>query len=356
MFMPKKQNGFLKSKKLLYLLPILLFAAVGGYFVFASQAAQRGDRVSHGFNEYWNYGDFNNYVPQPGDTLKGTIDIDINSDEENTYTTAYQAIFITAYDTKVYKPMNGNCVWRFGCTVSSVNTASIDAAVAQYYNEGLGVHKHRVAICFNIPANTTFAGTAFTYTLQRTSYVPTHTTPSDNWVTSAEGHADGSCESNPSAAGFVLDGINDACGGTLPCDDGTGPGAGPGTFTGMSGSGGNGTGGNGTGNNGQGTGPGPGSSGGGGGSSATRQGDQPNTTPTTSNQGDNKEEPKLEPSPFFDGKEFEKGSDSDTLANTVRSTSRKIANTWPIVLGVILLGGAAGYVIWRRNNQRSRRS
>lgn len=102
----------------------------------------------------------------------------------------------------------------------------------------------------------------------------------------------------------------------------------------------------GTGNEGTGQGPGSGSGSGGGGSSANQQGDNPNSVPSSSSQGDN-DNTKLDPSPFFDGKEYARASDPDTLAGTITNTSKKIIRTWPIVLGITILGGIAGFGYWK---------
>lgn len=119
-----------------------------------------------------------------------------------------------------------------------------------------------------------------------------------------------------------------------------------------SGSGSNGSG-NGSGNNGNGqgtNGTGTGSGGGGGGSSANQQDDEPNSLPTSGGQG-GQDSTSLEPSPFFDGKEFKPGSDKDTLANTVSSTGKKLARTWPLITAVVVLGGIAGYGYWHKKRR-----
>lgn len=118
---------------------------------------------------------------------------------------------------------------------------------------------------------------------------------------------------------------------------------------------GHGNGGTGTGTNGQGQGEGPssGAGGGGGGSSANKQQEKPNPVPKAASQGETVEPPKPEPSPFFDGKEFKPGSDKDTLAGTIGKAGKKVANTWPIALAVIILGGITGFGYWKWRQSRN---
>jgi len=122
--------------------------------------------------------------------------------------------------------------------------------------------------------------------------------------------------------------------GVTPGPGGPGPGVGPGS------------GGAGTGTNGQGSGV-----GGGGGSSATIEADKPNATPAATGQGDATEQPEVEPSPFFDGRLFSIGSDSDGSIEkdkTVGIGGLRIGYGWLIVVGLLLVGLAGYFFWWRR--------
>lgn len=109
---------------------------------------------------------------------------------------------------------------------------------------------------------------------------------------------------------------------------------------------GNGTGGTGAGANG--TGRGGGANGGNG--LANEQADQPNPSPDSSSQGDQKQ-PEVKPSPFFDGKLFATGS-SVKGPLTISSAGEYFSAYWPYVLGGVgATGGAAAgiyYWYWRR--------
>ena len=107
-------------------------------------------------------------------------------------------------------------------------------------------------------------------------------------------------------------------------------------------------------------GPGPGSStapgpGGGGGSSATTPTDQPNTVPSGGPLGDNEKQPKIEPSPFFDGRLFTAGSEADAQdPNTVSIAGRTFSYVWLYVLGALLVLGVGGYFGWRRWQKKNK--
>lgn len=133
---------------------------------------------------------------------------------------------------------------------------------------------------------------------------------------------------------------------------GPGPGDGPGP-----GGSGPGTAGSGPGTSG--IGPGAGASGGGGGSSATTQSDADNATPSNTDQGDATEQPKVEPSPFFDGKLFAIGSDSDANIQkdkTVGIGGLRFGYGWFYLLGLLILLGVGGWFGWKWWQKRRMKS
>lgn len=91
--------------------------------------------------------------------------------------------------------------------------------------------------------------------------------------------------------------------------------------------------------------------GGGGGSTANKQDDEPNTLPSTSPQGTKDEQPKVEPSPFFDGKLFAIGSDVDTEdIQGISVAGQKFGFGWVYLVGASVLlavGGFFGQRRWR---------
>lgn len=103
--------------------------------------------------------------------------------------------------------------------------------------------------------------------------------------------------------------------------------------------------GSGSGNIGDGSGAGGAGNSGGGGSSAITQSDKPNALPSSSSQGE-VDQQELKPSPFFDGKEFERGSDGDIKAASFSSTAKKMLHKWFIVTPILIVIAAAGYAIW----------
>jgi hypothetical protein len=136
----------------------------------------------------------------------------------------------------------------------------------------------------------------------------------------------------------------DSCNPPPPAPTPSGPGGPSGPGPGI----GNGDGGTGTGTNGQGAG-----GGGGGGASATTEADKPNPLPSTASQGDTTEQPEVDPSPFFDGKLFAAGSDSDgsiSKDKTVEIGGLRIGYGWFYLLGlvVVIAGSLATYSFWWR--------
>lgn len=81
-----------------------------------------------------------------------------------------------------------------------------------------------------------------------------------------------------------------------------------------------------------------------GGSSAKKQSEQQNNTPTSSAQGDNKQT-KLEPSPFFDGKDFKPGSDADTTGS-IDKIGKRLATKWIFIVPLVAFGLLAVAALW----------
>lgn len=85
------------------------------------------------------------------------------------------------------------------------------------------------------------------------------------------------------------------------------------------------------------------------GASANQQNDRPNNIPTTAEQGEDKNQPEVEPSPFFDGKQYERGSDR-VIATTQAGTLKTVKKYWMAIGSALFIGasGTAGYLWWRK--------
>ena len=83
------------------------------------------------------------------------------------------------------------------------------------------------------------------------------------------------------------------------------------------------------------------------GSTALTQNDSQNTLPSSSAQGDRKQV-YIEPSPFFDGKQYASGS-SSSAPLSISKTGSSLFNNWTAaILGTLLMAGAtaAGVYYW----------
>lgn len=94
---------------------------------------------------------------------------------------------------------------------------------------------------------------------------------------------------------------------------------------------------------------GTGSGGGSSGSAATIVNNQPNNTPSSSSQGDNPQS-KMNPSPFFDGKEYKPGSDADGFGSAVSKVGKHFFSGLSLFVSVLVLMSVlgCGYWFWKR--------
>lgn len=84
---------------------------------------------------------------------------------------------------------------------------------------------------------------------------------------------------------------------------------------------------------------------GGGGSSANRQGNNPNSIPTASSQGNNAQTA-IEPSPFYDGKQYERGTINESVSNIGKAIGVKSLRPWHLFVSAGMLGAIAGLGVW----------
>lgn len=372
-----KQSRFAKLK---IFIALLLLAGVGSYLVFVSQAQRGGDpngpiyapgyvdldqdpRDSGTAAHDLYRGYYSGYtLPPAGTTIRGLIKLfRIQPVGNARYDSKSQIVLMVSYDTQKYKFLGSTCLWKHGCTAKFDYNLQTAASASASRSPGEADmcdldecwHKKKIAFCFTLPPGPPeiYEEVVANYQFQRTASSSTHNGPA---IARAFGYSsNGGCESNPEfkdiwfyrtddeQCGLLTDAENNVT--NWDCDNGNGPGAGPGIFTGF----GNGSGGEGTGDNGVGTGPGAGSGGGGGGSSANKQADKPNSLPSPSPQGDDKQT-ELDPDPFFDGKNFEKGSDTDNLVfGNSTIGGKKVPKVLLYILSAVLLGGTGGALWWR---------
>lgn len=90
----------------------------------------------------------------------------------------------------------------------------------------------------------------------------------------------------------------------------------------------------------------------GGGSSANRRGEKDPSLPSSSGLGDS-EQSGIEPSPFFDGKQFAIGSSADST-NAVSIGGIKLGYGWFYLLGALILLGLGGWFVWKRLDSKTK--
>jgi len=329
------QKRFIAHKVRYIVLIIVLLVLAGGFFIL------RGGAFAS--ENPWDGGAFNGYT-------------------DNAYSSSSPLYAGGDVNVPVWGRWGGhetNSDWQVVATVTS-NSKYVDylgfscgsfstcRPTTWYKPSYFAGENYDLRVCINVPANQSNVTRADLFTLHYRYLSP----PPHNWLQVWFGTAPGSCDSNPSAAGVN---VRNGYGNCSP-QNYVGPGQyseeqcnfnGPGDGTGK---------GIGTGFSPAPQGYGPGLSGqapnpnptpgpaGGGGSSAITQGDQPNSIPSSSDQGDN-EQPKLEPSPFFDGKLFAAGSDApETDSLTVSGV--KLGYGWFYLGGVLTVLAVAGFLSW----------
>lgn len=242
-------------------------------------------------------------------------------------------VFRIGYLTSRVQALTVTCLTDWGCYKSTAG-------------DKFGRNNPHVAVCIDVP-NGHYPETTQLFSIQFKAV--TALNDSNTWWTSDSIIAPNTCQANPNSDGFVVNQIDGSgvCGGQFePCDYGPNPGGE--TYTGF-GPRGNTVGPEGTGPEGSGAGPGlNGSGGGSSGATANIQSNQSNPLPASSLQGDEKQ-PILEPSPFFDGKNYQPGS----VGSLVKSASLKdsvVGRGWLylLLIAVAVIGALALYWYWRR--------
>lgn len=352
-----------KLQKLFMLLTIAIIAGIGGYLVYFSSASEPlVNRCNSGATSdvvinhtpFWP-----NASSVPGGWVRGATVTHATTAQLYNQSSQYcQLIIDFRFNPLKEELLSVECKHTDGCYRS--NSAVLGTVGTR--------HPTGFSVCINLPPNT--------YTEHRSSLVNAYFkllsdydgspySDSNLW----HGIAEGSCAQNPSASGVISDGGRGyGCGenwasefggysGTAPCGPNQSIGNVP--FNGFSALPSPST----TGQQSQsstrseGTSPSPaktrqqasGSSGGG--SSATRVGQSPSSTPTTSSQGEEAEDQKLEPNAFYDGKQYDKGSEDDGFSGVIGNVQQRLGRNWLVIIAAILVGsgiGGAAYWYMRR--------
>lgn len=346
----KKKVNLTSRKRFLKVIPILLFAAVGAYVLLKSYAQEYS--TQDGFSIAYRHKNYvDNTVVPPGQMI--TFDW-WTGYSYNPSNGIKHFVFIFSSDSNRAKLKQFTCAPSLQC--SWVNWKNYESyfsdAVAPSSDYGYNYFRgDKIALCYDLPA--TYATAIDLIYVEYTSKTSEPLQAPPYWITSKTIAAPGTCSKNPTATGGTVTARFGGCAdvanpywGTAACDFGYDPSNDSGQGYGIKP--GNGQTGLNTGIEGEGQGPGIGT-GGGGGSSANKQSNRPNNVPTTSAQGDNNQ-PDLEPSPFFDGKQYEPGSDPDLLGvNTTFSIAgHNLKYGWAYVFGLLALVGGGGYCVWRK--------
>lgn len=213
------------------------------------------------------------------------------------------------------------------------------------HNGDLPSYRHHVNafVCFDVPFNGTGVPSEqllLTVHLKALQHLPGPFNV--NWLVLVSGSAPGSCATNRDATGVQWGNGQGGCGGPdIPaCDTGSDVGFGPAPVLGPDPNAGV------TGPTGNGSGSGTGA-GGGSGSTANQQSEVQNSLPSTALQGDQKEL-EVEPSPFFDGKEFKPGSSVVESVGLIKNGQITLTGWTYILVAVVTVGIAVGAFYWYR--------
>lgn len=339
-----------KIQKMTAVLAVAIFAGIGGYLVYFSSAAERenweynGNVTSH-VNltsvPYWPIGN----AEVPAGWKKGSIiRKEMTAQLYNFGSKYYQLLIDFRFDASKYQLVSVDCRTSNGCARSG----------ASMLGHAYSRHPTGFVVCVNLPPHTDSNPSTPVldislrllndYELEGSTY---------SYSNMRHGIAEGSCAQNPNGIGVVggggpgagcnetwvkEDGVT-RYGGTAPCGPNQSIGDAPfNGFTAISNQ-------SKTGTTSQAAGPSGSSGSGSSGNSAVRVGNQPSSTPESAQQGQ-ADDSEVEPSPFYDGREFARGSDQDGVAGVANEVRKKLSSRWLVVVIAIALGAAAGAVLF----------
>ena len=328
-----KLSRFLSNK---LAVTVVVFAVVGTSLLLVARAEKFPDVVNNP-----------SYSNPPINIVNGNADIEVKGQLTNfSPSTTYQANIVFFSDTARVEYASYTCNPILTC---------VDSDWDRYDNNTSNHMDAKVTdlrVCITIPPGFSIDSSSTILTL----HYRVKDTNRPFWLELWHGVATGSCQSNPTASGLDRgDGAYGTCFNMYTSEAGCVGTGGSGTGRQLGKNPYTSSGGTGTGTQGQGTGtgtsPSTGSGGGGGGSSATTQSDNPNSLPSSSDQGTENKQPEVEPSPFFDGKLFAAGSDVYDNANSVSIGGFRLGYGWFYLAGALVLLGVGGFFTWRYRQQ-----
>lgn len=315
---------------LIFVLPVLLLVAAGVYILHLSAQAQSASDYYSETHLSYAPGSDGNY--DAGQTLEAWLYSDFRPGLGGTQTTGQSRLVIFS-DPNFVDFIGWECNPNARCYESGW-----DNVLATYNG------RKDLKLCISFPIEGWQSGGQMP-NVAILRYRVKDPATSSFMVQLTEGHGNGTCEQNPFANGIPGDHGSGACFnnrfGGAGCQ-GLGVGfidAQPNGFTG----------GFGINNPAKTQAPlqqAPNNSGGGGGSSASTPSEQPASVPAVAPQGSETKQPKITPSPFYDGKLYASGSNAPTDENKATVAGLKVGYVWLILLATLVLS-AGGFVTWK---------
>lgn len=342
------QLMFKHSKLLVGLIVVISVSMVGTYYFLAS------DALSSEFGSP--FMDASNITPGGPTYATGTkINVPYRAGLQNKSSQNLQVVLYIGYNTNLVKLDSVACHSPYGCSKSTWN--------GDYSQIRAGdLHKNHITVCLNFPNPGGYYSTMNILSLQF-SAVKDFDSYTQSWVTLQEGYAYGSCLTNPSASGVSWQSGRGSCAYDRPtvygCDvNGSGPGGGEGEYIGFTPLGGS----NDktpTKNPGDSTNPnstsGKGGSSSKSGASANKSGSSTATIPSSTTQGTTDQQATITPSPFYDGKLYQAGSDEKNMLGSVSVAGRSVNTAWIALIVSVLTTAALSVVGWRWWNKKQRK-
>lgn len=322
----KKRSIFRRlatNTRLLGLTFALLVSAVGTYVVIRASAEEP---IYYGY-----YDDVVGVIDSWPSQAGALFNVTVNAHYQHKRVQPTQLLLLLTSHREQVEHLGFTCTANTPCYKNTTHNGSLPPSGAiNYVNE---------IICFDMPFNTMVNQNLgiVHYKSKRALTLVGGPSIFAYWT----GVAPGTCAQNQDGSGVWWDSGTGSCGGSQPqdnnpCDTGSAIGTGPGSR------GGNSSGQVGTGNGTSGTGTitstgtsatsSPAS-----GSTATNQSSQPNPLPNTGPQGEADTQKTLDPSPFFDGKEYKPGSEGETVASRFADNLQKSRATQIITALIVLV-------------------
>jgi uncharacterized membrane protein YgcG len=337
------RNKYISEKRWSPLVVIIIFAAVGAYIVIRSNAYTGPPATLEDLARRTVATIAVDSVEQAADHAANDVfELKVNFASVALQGTEPRQVVLALSSHSGY-------VQYLGYTCAPTYACSDNSTYSRQVGDGMVHHRLNALVCLDVPLGT-YYGSQHILTIRYKSLQQFPRTNPGDWFTITNGVAFGTCQSTPNPDVISWRSTYGQCGGPEDAgdpsqQDGTGApyilcdtGSDIGTNRGGQNPGG-------TAN----TGLGDGSSSGGGGSSAKTQSSKPNTVPSSTSQGVETQQPELEASPFYDGKQYAPGSDPiDEKFGNISVGGRKIAHGWVYILsGLFVVGSIGGTTWWR---------